>query len=148
MQRSTQPLHRDSFFHALQASVQIRGIGVLRLRLQEAGGDDAVGAALQHYFWEGLGRRAVEDGTVGGGEYSAVAGACEDVVRGLVKHRAGVMGAEAAEGHVGVFGGAEEEAGAVVGGIGENLGAADGDFAGLGDYFFRVAGFVFLPVRD
>ncbi len=83
-----------------------------------------------------------------GGEYAAVAGAGEDVVFGLIEHGAGVMGAEATEGDVGFFGGAEEEAGAVVGGIGENFGAADRDFVGLGDYFYWVAGFVFLPVGD
>jgi len=97
---------------------------------------------------ERLGRRAIEHGAVAGGEYSAVAGAGEDVVGGLIEHGAGVVGAEATEGDVGVFGGAEEEAGAVVGGVGENFAAADRDFPGLGDYFYRVAGFVFLPVGD
>jgi len=99
-------------------------------------------------LWERLWWRAVENGAVVGGEDSAVAGAREDAVRGLVKHRAGVVSAEAAERYVGVFGGAEEEAGAVVGGISENLAAADGDFSGLGDYFYWVARFVFLPVGD
>lgn len=95
---------------------------------------------------KGFGRRAVQDSAVGGGEYAAVARAGEDVVGGLIEHRAGVMGAETAEGDVGVFGGAKEEAGAVVGGIGENFAAAHGNFLGLGDCFYWVAGFVFLPV--
>ena len=95
---------------------------------------------------QGLGRRAVQDCAVGGGEYAAVAGAGEDVGLGAVEDGAGVVGAEAAEGDVGFFGGAEEEAGAVVGGIGENFGAADRDFVGLGYYFYWVAGFVFLPI--
>jgi hypothetical protein len=99
-------------------------------------------------LWEGLGRGAVQDCAVGGGEDSAVAGAGEDVVGGLIEHGAGVVGAEAAEGDVGVFGGAEEEAGAVVGGIGENLAAANWDFSCTGDYFYWVGGFVFLPVGD
>jgi hypothetical protein len=77
-----------------------------------------------------------------------VAGAGEDFGLGLVEDWAGVMGAEAAEGDVCVFGGAEEEAGAVVGGVSENFAAADRDISGLGDYFYRVAGFVFLPVGD
>jgi hypothetical protein len=121
---------------------------VFRLRLQEAGGDDVVAAAFQDHSRQGLGRGAVEDCAVGGGVDAAVAGASEDVVLWAVENRAGVMSAEAAEGQVGVFGGAQKEARAVVGGIGENFGAADGDFVGLGDYFFRVAGFVFLPIGD
>jgi hypothetical protein len=97
---------------------------------------------------EGFGRGAVQDSAVSGGENAAVAGAGEDVVGGLIKHGAGVMGAEAAERNVGIFGGAKEKAGAVVDGIGENFGAADWDFVGLGDYFCGVAGFEFLPVGD
>jgi hypothetical protein len=54
-----------------------------------------------------------------------VAGAGEDVVGRLIKHRAGVMRAEATEGDVGLFVGAEEEAGAIVGGVGENFAAAN-----------------------
>jgi hypothetical protein len=124
----------------------MRGIGVFRLGWQEAGGDYVVTAAFENYLWQRLGGRAVEDCAVGGGEYAAVAGAGEDIGLGAVEDRAGVMGAEAAEGDVGFCGGAEEEAGAVVGGIGENFAAAYGDFVGLGDYFSRVPGFVFLPV--
>jgi hypothetical protein len=77
-----------------------------------------------------------------------MAGAGEDVGLGTVENRAGVVGAEAAEGYVRVFGGTKEEAGAVVGRIGENFGAADGNFVGLRDYFYWVAGLVFLPVGD
>ena len=119
---------------------------MFRLRFDEAGGDDVVAVAFEDYLWERLWWRAVENRAVVGGEDSAVAGAPEDAVRGLVKHRARVVSAETAERYVGVFRGAEEEAGAVVGGIRENLAAADGDFSGLGDYFCWVAGFVFLPV--
>jgi hypothetical protein len=131
---------------ALQASVQIRGIGVFHLGWQEAGGDYVVTAAFEDYLRQWLGGRAVEDCAVGGGEYAAVAGAGEEVGLGAVEDWAGVMGAEAAEGDVGFFGGAEEKAGAVVGGIGENFAASYGDFVGLGDYFSRVPGFAFLPV--
>ena len=95
---------------------------------------------------EGLGRRAVKDCAVGGGVDAAVAGAGEDVFFRAIKDGAGVMGAEAAEGQVGFCGGAKEEAGAVVGGIGENFGAAYGDFSDLGDYFYWVGRFVFLPI--
>ncbi len=77
-----------------------------------------------------------------------MAGAGEDVGLGAVEDWAGVVSAEAAEGDVGVFGGAEQEAGAVVGGVGEDFTAAYRDFSGLGDYFYWVAGFVFLPVGD
>ena len=75
-----------------------------------------------------------------------MAGAGEDVGLGAIEDGAGVVGAEAAEGEVGVFGGAEQEAGAVVGRIGENFGASDRDFSGLGDYFCRESGLVFCPV--
>jgi hypothetical protein len=57
------------------------------------------------------------------------------------------MRAQAAEGQIGFGGGAEQEAGAVVGGIGENFRTADGDFAGLADDFYGVGRFVLLPVR-
>jgi len=110
--------------------------------------DDVVAAALQDYLWEGFGRWAVEDCAVGGGVDSAVAGAGEDVFFRPIEDRAGVMGAEAAEGDVGFCSGAEEEAGAIVGGVGENFRAADGDFACLRDYFHWVRRFVFLPVGD
>ena len=123
------------------------GIGVSCLRSgHEAGGEDVVAAAFQDYLRQGLGRRAIEDCAVGGGVDAAVAGAGEDIVLWAIEYRASVMGAEAAEGQVGFCGGAKEEAGAVVGGIGENFRAADGDFAGLGDYFYGVRGFVFLPI--
>jgi hypothetical protein len=95
--------------------------GVFHLRLHEAGGDDVVSAAFEDYLRQRLRRGTVEDGAVGCGEYSAVAGAGEDVVFGTIKNRARVVGAEAAESAVSVFGGAEEEAGAVVGWIGENF---------------------------
>jgi len=121
---------------------------VFGLRLQDAGGDYVVAAALEDYLREWLGRRAVKDCAVGGGEYAAVAGASEDVGLGAVKHRARVMGAEAAEGEVGFLGGAEQEAGAVVRWISENSKAAHWDFVGLGDYFCWVSGFVFLPIHD
>ena len=116
------------------------------LACHEAGRDDVVAASLQGYLRQGFWWRAIQDGAGGGGVDAAVAGAGEDVFFGAVKDGAGVMGAEAAEGQVGFCRGAEQEARAVVGGIGENFGAADGDFSGLGDYFHRIAGFVLLPV--
>jgi hypothetical protein len=123
------------------------GIGVFGLRNgHEAGGDNVVAATFQDYLRERFGRRAIEDCAVGSRVDTAVAGAGEDVCFGAVKDGAGVVGAEAAEGNVGFRGGAQEEAGAVVGGVDENFGAADGDFVGLGDYFYWVTGFVFLPV--
>jgi len=115
---------------------------------EEAGGDDVVAAAFEDYFGQRLWWWAVENCAVGGGIDAAVAGAGEDVFFGAVEDRAGVMRTEAAEGQVGFRGGAEEEAGAVVGGIGENFGAADGDFVRLRDYFYGVRRFVFLPIGD
>src|ERR1700733_10912181 len=94
------------------------------------------------------GRGAIEDCAVGGRVDTAVAGAGEDVFFGAIEDGAGVVRAEAAESQVGFCGGAEEEAGAVVGGIGEDLGAAHGDFAGLLRFFNRVRRFVFLPVGN
>jgi hypothetical protein len=113
---------------------------------EEAGGDDVVAAAFEDYFGQRLWWWAVENCAVGGGIDAAVAGAGEDVFFGAVEDRAGVMRTEAAEGQVGFRGGAEEEAGAVVGGIGENFGAADGNFVRLRDYFYGVRRFVFLPI--
>ena len=128
----------------------MRGNGVLRLSSgrDEAGGDDVVAAAFQDHLRQGLWRRAVEDCAVRGRIDAAVARAGEDVFFGAIEDGAGVMGAEAAEGEVGFCGGAEEEARAVVGGICENFGASDGDFAGLGDDFHWITGFVFFPIGD
>jgi hypothetical protein len=75
-----------------------------------------------------------------------VAGTGEDVLLGAVEDWAGVMRAETAEGDVTFFGWTKQEAGAIVGGIGENFAAANGDFVGLGDYFCGVTGCVVSPV--
>ena len=53
-----------------------------------------------------------------------MAGAAEDVLLGAVEDWAAVVCAETTEGEVGFFGWAKQEAGAVVGGIGENFAAA------------------------
>ncbi len=95
---------------------------------------------------ERLRRRAIEDGTVGGGKHSAVAGAGESVFRGAIKYRASVVRAEAAEGEIGVFSRTQQIAGTVVGWISENLRAAYRNFSSLRDNFYRVRGFVFLPI--
>ena len=119
---------------------------MFRLGLHESSGDDVVAAALENYLRERLGWRAVEDGAVGRGKHSTVARAGEDVFRGAVKYRAGVVRAEAAEGEIGVFSGTQQEAGTVVGWISENLRAADWNFFSLRDNFYRVGRFVLLPI--
>jgi len=86
----------------------MRGIGVFCLRGgHEAVGDDVVAAAFQDHLWEGFGWGAIQDCAVGGGVDTSVAGAGEDVFVGAIEDRAGVVGAEAAEGQVGFRGGAE-----------------------------------------
>lgn len=123
-------------------------MGLCLLGLHDADSENLWAAEFEFDLWERLRWRAGEDGAVGGGEDAAVAGAVEFVVFGAVEDRAGMMGAEAAERKVGVCGGAKQEAGALVSGVGEDFGAADGEIVGLGDEFCRERFFSTACGRD
>jgi hypothetical protein len=70
------------------------------------------------------------------------------MVLGAIKHRAGLMCAQAAEGKIGVFGGTQEEAGTVVRRIGEYFRAADGNFSCMRDDLSLMRGFALPPIND
>lgn len=116
-----------------RAAVGFVLIGGTALRLHHPGGDERRAAALENYAGERARRRAVEHGAVGRGKSAAMAGAVEAIFCGGVEHGTGGVSAGAAEGDVGLFRGAQQDAGLDVGGVGENCRAADGNFSGLRD---------------
>jgi hypothetical protein len=65
--------------------------------LDHACGDEVLPAQFEEHAREWFRRRAAEDGAIGGGENSAVAGARENVFLRPVKNWASSVGAEATE---------------------------------------------------
>jgi hypothetical protein len=125
-----------AFGHALDGFV-----GLLRLSLHHAGGDEALAAALENYAGQRPRWRAGDHGAVGGRKFALVAGTKEEICFGMVEHSARSVRAGAAEGQERVLRRVDQDARLDVRGIGENFRAAYWNFRSLCDdargIFFR-----------
>jgi hypothetical protein len=108
------------------------------LGLDHACGDQILPAQFQDYPRERFGRWAAEDGAIGGGENSAVAGTRENVFLRSIKYWAGCVGAEATEREERAFRWMQQEARMLVIRVGDDFHAADGHVSRLGDNFDRI----------
>src|SRR6185437_508393 len=103
-------------------------------RFSHSRGHNLAAAALQSNAGKRATRRAGEHGAIGCGKNAAVARAIEFAADAVIGDRAGIVGADAAEGEIGLLGGANQDARGIVARIGKNLEAADGNFAFGGNH--------------